>query len=116
MKHITLFALLFISSWASAQIISQYIETDSGSSPKGLEILNNTSSVIDFAVNNLIIEKGTNGGTPNPDFTINSGVLQPDEVLIVGTTDMQASATSNGVLFFEKNFTFNGNDALIYKA
>ena len=115
MKHITLFALLFISSMASAQIISQYVETDSGISPKGLEILNNTSSAIDFAIDNLIIEKGTNGGTPSPDFTIDSGVLQPDEVLIVGTIDMQASATSNGVLFFEKNFTFNGNDALILK-
>ncbi|MGX1025010.1 choice-of-anchor I family protein [Psychroflexus sp. MBR-150] len=115
MKHITLLALLLISSWASAQIISQYVETDSGTSPKGLEILNNTSVAIDFSVDNLIIEKGTNGGAPSSDFTIDSGVLQPGEVLVVGTIDMQPVATSNGVLFYEKAFTFNGDDALVLK-
>ncbi len=115
MKHITLFMLLLISSWASGQIISQYVETDSGSSPKGLEILNNTSAALDFSVDNLIIEKGTNGAAPIPDFTIDSGVLQPGEVLVVGTNDMQPAATTNGVLFYEKNFTFNGNDALVLK-
>ena len=115
MKHITFFALLFISSLASAQIISQYVETDSGTSPKGLEIWNNTENAIDFAVDNLTIEKGTNGATPITDFVIDSGVLQPDEVLIVGTIDMQTAATSNGVLFFEKAFSFNGDDALVLK-
>jgi predicted RecA/RadA family phage recombinase len=115
MKHITLLALLLISSWASAQIISQYVETDSGTSPKGLEILNNTSVAIDFSVDNLIIEKGTNGGAPSSDFTIDSGVLQPGEVLVVGTIDMQPVATSNGALFYEKAFTFNGDDALVLK-
>ncbi|RRO25306.1 choice-of-anchor I family protein [Flavobacteriaceae bacterium 14752] len=115
MKHITLFMLLLISSWASAQIISQYVETESGTSPKGLEILNNTPAAIDFSVDNLIIEKGTNGAAPSPDFTIDSGVLQPGEVLVVGTIDMQPAATANSVLFFEKNFTFNGDDALVLK-
>jgi len=116
MKHITLlFSFLLISISASAQIISQYVETDSGTSPKGIEIWNNTDASIDFSVENLFIEKGTNGGTPGLDFTIDNGVLQPDEVLIVGTIDMQPAATSNGVLFFEKSFTFNGDDALIIK-
>ncbi|MBS3737440.1 MAG: choice-of-anchor I family protein [Psychroflexus sp.] len=115
MKHFTLLTLLLISSWASAQIISQYVETDSGTSPKGLEILNNTSAALDFSVDNLIIEKGTNGAAPSPDFTIDSGVLQPGEVLVVGTIDMQPAATSNGVLFYEKSFTFNGDDALVLK-
>ncbi len=115
MKHITLLVLLLISSWASAQIISQYVETDSGTSPKGLEILNNTTTAIDFSVDNLIIEKGTNDATPSTDFTIDSGGLQPGEVLIVGTIDMQPVATANSVLFFDKNFTFNGDDALILK-
>jgi hypothetical protein len=98
-----------------AQIISQYVETDSGTSPKGLEIWNNTSVAIDFSVDNLIIEKGTNGGAPSSDFTIDSGVLQPGEVLVVGTIDMQPVATSNGALFYEKAFTFNGDDALVLK-
>ena len=115
MKKITILTLLLITNWVSAQIISQYVETDGGTSPKGIEVWNNTNTAIDFSANNLFIEKGTNGGTPSIDFTIDSGVLQPNEVLIVGTIDMQPAATANGVLFFEKNFTFNGNDALILK-
>lgn len=47
-----------ISISASAQIISQYIETESGTSPKGIEIWNNTASTLDFSIDNLVIEKG----------------------------------------------------------
>ncbi len=116
MKQITLMVcFLLISISASAQIISQYVETDSGTSPKGLEIWNNTNAAIDFSVDNLFIEKGTNGATPGLDFTIDSGVLQPNEVLIVGTIDMQPAAVANNVLFYEKNFTYNGDDALVVK-
>ncbi|MFO7702614.1 MAG: hypothetical protein R6V37_06460, partial [Psychroflexus maritimus] len=116
MKHITfLFTFLLVTSLASAQIISQYVETDSGTSPKGLEIWNNTNAAIDFSVDNLVIEKGTNGGEPSPDFTINTGVLQPNEVLVVGTSDMEDTAIENNVLFYQKNFTFNGDDALVIK-
>ncbi len=106
---------MLISISASAQIISQYVETDSGTSPKGIEIWNNTNASIDFSVDNLFIEKGTNGAAPSLDFTIDNGVLQPNEVLIVGTLDMQPAATANSVLFFEKDFTFNGDDALVIK-
>jgi len=116
MKHITLFfCFVLISISASAQIVSQYVETDSGTSPKGIEIWNNTNASIDFSVDNLLIEKGTNGAVPSLDFTIDNGVLQPNEVIIVGTIDMQAAATANSVLFFEKDFTFNGDDALVVK-
>jgi len=116
MKHINflLFSLL-ISISASAQIISQYVETESGTSPKGIEIWNNTDASIDFSVDNLFIEKGTNGATPSLDFSIDNGILQPNEVLIVGTIDMQSVATDNNVLFYEKSFTFNGDDALVIK-
>jgi len=49
---------ILISISASAQIISQYIETESGTSPKGIEIWNNTASTLDFSIDNLVIEKG----------------------------------------------------------
>ncbi len=115
MKHLNLFIFLLISTMASSQIISQYVETESGTTPKGLEIWNNTLSSIDFSVDNLNIEKGTNGAAPSLDFTIDTGVLLPGEVLIVGTSDMETVAIANGVLFYEKAFTFNGDDALVLK-
>lgn len=71
MKHITfLLCSLLISD--SAQIISQYVKIDSGTSTKGIEIWNNTSSVLDFSVDNLLIEKGTNGATPSLDLATNT--------------------------------------------
>jgi hypothetical protein len=116
MKKITLLLCLIMTSIsASAQIISQYIETDSGTSPKGIEIWNNTSSALDFSTDNLVIEKGTNGSAPAVDFTIDSGVLGPNEVLIIGTSDLQAAATANNVGFYDYSFTFNGDDALVVK-
>jgi 2',3'-cyclic-nucleotide 2'-phosphodiesterase (5'-nucleotidase family) len=117
MKTTTTLFLIYVlmSVSASAQIISQYVETDSGTSPKGIEIWNNTSSTLDFSVENLVIEKGTNGATPSPDYTLNTGTLAPDEVLIIGTTDLQDVATLNNVDFYDYGFTFNGDDALVVK-
>jgi|GEM_PF-6373960 len=43
MKRFTLLiSLLIMAGFTQAQIISQYIETNSGTSPKGIEIWNNT--------------------------------------------------------------------------
>lgn len=113
--------LLFISlmlmgiGTSKAQIISQYVETDSGTSPKGIEIWNNTGSSIDFSAHNLIIEKGVNGGTPSTDVTVDTGILAADDVLVIGTTDMQNTANANSATFIDKSFTFNGDDALVVK-
>jgi len=116
MKKITLLlCFLMLSYLTNAQIISQYIETDSGSSPKGIEIWNNTASTLDFSVDNLIIEKGTNGGAPSVDYTLSMGTLAPNAVLVIGTTDLQAIATANSADFYDYSFTFNGDDALIVK-
>jgi len=52
-----LFLLLIVSSHSWGQIISQYVETNSGTVPKGIEIWNNTASTLDFSTNNLIIQK-----------------------------------------------------------
>jgi hypothetical protein len=106
---------LFYFIPASGQIISQYIETSSGSTPKGIEIWNNTSTDLNFASNNLVIEKGTNGAAPSADFTINSGTLQPWKVLVIGTSDLQSITESNSSMFLLKAFTFNGDDALVIK-
>ncbi len=106
---------LVLSPSLRGQIISQYIETNSGSTPKGIEIWNNTASVLDFSTNNLVIEKGTNGATPSVDFTLSSGTLAVGEVLVIGTTDLQTTTTNNGAAFHLENFTFNGDDALVVK-
>lgn len=110
--------LLAFVTIGQGQIISQYVETDSGTSPKGIEIWNNTASILDFSANNLVILKGTNGATPSADNTINSGTLASGEVMVIGTTDIETYLSANGlsaVTFVNKPFTFNGNDALVVK-
>lgn len=96
-----------------SQIISQYVETESGTSPKGMEIWNNSKDTLRFASYPLSVWKGTNGADPKLDFILEEGILAPTRVLIIGTSDMEASAANHGATFFEKNFTFNGDDALV---
>ncbi|HDO26916.1 MAG TPA: DUF5017 domain-containing protein, partial [Bacteroidetes bacterium] len=107
-----LIAFLAISINGWGQIISQYVETSSGTSPKGIEIWNNTGSTLDFSTNNLIIKKGTNGGAPATDYTLSSGTLASGDVIVIGTSDMQSITEANGSVFYLKAFTFNGDDAL----
>jgi hypothetical protein len=115
-RHLSLTILLILYFSSSfGQIISQYIETSAGTTPKGIEIWNNTALELNFASNNLVIEKGTNGAIPSLDFTINSGTLQPGKVVVIGTSDLQTTTVSNGSLFYLKSFTFNGDDALVIK-
>jgi hypothetical protein len=51
-------------------LISQYVETNSGTTPKGIEIWNPTANPIDFSVTSLDVLKGTNEHSkpkhPNP--------------------------------------------------
>lgn len=97
-------------------IISQYIETNSGTTPKGIEIMNVSGSPIVFSgVNNLEIFQGTNGGTCNSLVNIISGTLAVDEVWVIGTSDLTAYAIANGTNLSgttDQTFTFNGDDAL----
>ena len=109
------FLLLLISNISYGQIISQYIETNSGTVPKGIEIWNNTSGVLDFSANNLVVEKGNNGETPSTDFTLSAGTLAVGDVIVIGTSNMQATTEENGATFYLKGFTFNGDDALVIK-
>lgn len=107
--------LIFSVSLVWGQIISQYIETDSGTTPKGIEIWNNTNGVLDFSTNNLVVEKGTNGGTPSTDYTLNSGTLAVGAVCVIGSSDLETVTVANGAVFYVKAFTFNGDDALVIK-
>ncbi|NBW70349.1 MAG: T9SS C-terminal target domain-containing protein [Bacteroidetes bacterium] len=104
--------LIWLSTPINAQIISQYIETESGTSPKGIEIWNNTDNVLDFSLFPLRVLKGTNGGALRLDFELNEGTLAPTEVIVIGTSDMQLSTEWNEAPFYQENFTFNGDDAL----
>ncbi|MCF6212547.1 MAG: T9SS type A sorting domain-containing protein [Flavobacteriaceae bacterium] len=96
----------------NSQIISQYIDTDSGTTPKGIEIWNNTNATLDFSTNNLVIKKGVNGAAPATDFTLNTGTLVAKAVIVIGKVELQATTEANGAVFYLKNFTFNGDDAL----
>ncbi|MCF8307778.1 MAG: DUF5017 domain-containing protein [Bacteroidales bacterium] len=114
MKKFTFLILAFfgVGILGHAQIISQYIETNSGTEPKGIEIWNNTDSQLDFNANTLLIEQGTNGNPLSEEYTLESGTLDAGDVLVIGTSDLQATTEGNGADFYEHTFQFNGNDAL----
>jgi hypothetical protein len=105
--------ILFAQVASKAQIISQHIETSSGTTPKGIEIWNNTTDTLRFNTHNLVIKKGTNGAVPAVDFTLSTGILAPNAVIVIGTLDMKTITEANGSVFHEKAFTFNGDDALV---
>jgi hypothetical protein len=97
-------------------MISQYIETNSGTTPKGVEIFNYGATDIVFSAgNNLQVFQGTNGGACSAKVGITSGTLRAGEVWVIGTTNLTAFAISNGDDLSgttNYNFQFNGDDAL----
>lgn len=117
--NISVFSLItFFSFNMNGQIISQYIDTDGGTSPKGIEIWNNTASTLDFSINNLVVEKGTNGNAPSADATITAGTLTPNAVIVIGTSGIGSYLINEGlavVTYLSEPFTFNGDDALVVK-
>lgn len=103
---------------ANAQIISQYVETNMGVSPKGIEIWNNTPLALDFETSNLIVQVGTNGTALINLVTVNTGSLEPGAVLVIGTAEIGTWLTNQGltaVRFIQFTFVFNGDDALAIK-
>lgn len=120
-KTLLLTAALGLAS-ASVQanlLFSQYIETDSGTTPKGIEIWNSGATDIDFSVKGLIVEKGVNGGAPASDFTLSTGILAAGDVWVIGTSDigtyLETTFGVGVVNYSDKSFTFNGDDALVLK-
>jgi hypothetical protein len=106
---------LSISAQA-ALVISQYVETDAGIIPKGIELWNSGANAIDFSTTTLTILKGLNGVALSPDFTLSTGSLASGAVMVVGTSDIGDYLTntfgSGTIQFHLEGFTFNGNDAL----
>ena len=117
MKYKLLLITLLVCGIGWGQIISQYVETNSGSTPKGIEIWNNTGSTLNFSTNNLIIQQGTNGAAVSTVVTINNGTLDSGGVIVIGTSDIGTYLTGQGLtgLFTSYNFSFNGDDALVVK-
>ena len=67
--------LLFHSTLFGQLVISQYIETNSGTAPKGIEVWNASCSTIDFAATPLRFTKVSNGGVFNLLVLVNTGLL-----------------------------------------
>lgn len=96
-------------------MFSQYIETNSGTDPKGVEIYNNSGVNIDFSITPLEVFKGTNGAACSNDVTVSSGILLAGEVWVIGTVNLVTYAQNNGANLSGttiEGFTFNGDDAL----
>ncbi|MHA7841795.1 MAG: lamin tail domain-containing protein [Winogradskyella sp.] len=117
-NYLSLILLLCALNFGFGQsdvIISQYIETNSGTTPKGIEIFNVSGVPINFAVNNLEIFQGTNGTACNSLVNITSGTLAADEVWVIGTSNLTSYATTNGTDLSgttDYPFAFNGDDAI----
>jgi hypothetical protein len=104
-------------SFGQGFVISQYIETNTGSTPKGIEIYNNTGATINFTpANALTVHQGTNGAALGSALvTVSTGSLANQAVMVIGTADIGTYLSANGlgsVLFITQAFTFNGDDAL----
>ena len=115
---LTLATVVALSTGAQAQLLlSQYVETNTGSTPKGIELWNAGSTTIDFGVTGLTVLKGTNGAAPSSDFTLNSGSLAAGAVIVIGSSDigvyLDNTFGAGTVQYALKPFTFNGDDSLV---
>ena len=88
-------------------LISQYIETDSGTTPKGIEIWNASAADLTFdsGANLLNVKVGVNGAAATSVLQVASGTLAAGSVWVIGTSDMSPDIT--------QAFTFNGDDAIV---
>jgi len=104
-------------------LISRYIDTSSGSTPKGLQLWNVSGETIDFSTDPLEVFTSFNGGAATSTTTVDTGMLAADDILIVGASDdegdpddlgTKADACVPEVRFVEEqgNTWFNGNDAV----
>lgn len=118
MKTVFLAFFLLVTFATKAQIISQYVETDSGTTPLGIELWNNTADTLKFATNNLVIKIGTNGGTPTTIHTRAGGTLAPGAVMVFQKgLEISTYMNSQGITDVSKinvgSLAFDGNDAII---
>lgn len=108
-------------SFSQSIVISQYIKTNSGTTPKGIEIFNISGADIVFsAVNKLEVFQGTNGAALTLTVSISLGTLPKDGVWVIGTNagganDLIPYIISNGFPAAQTTafvFQFNGDDSL----
>jgi hypothetical protein len=102
-------------SFTSSVVISQYVDTESGTTPKGIEVWNVSGSTIDFSTTSLVVNRYANGSTSaTEEANISSGTLAADAVMVIGGSDLSTHMSSNfsSVLFINDSFSFNGDDAL----
>jgi len=115
---ITIAATIMIATSSNAQVlISQYVETESGTTPKGLEIWNASGADIDLSTSNIQIYQGTNGAAllAVTSTLLNTGTFLRNSVIVIGTADIGTYLTNNGlasVRFVTSSLTFNGDDSL----
>jgi len=119
MKRLFLLMALLLGLGAKGQsdiIISQYIETSVGSSPKGIEIANVSGNDIFLSpANRIQIFIGSNGTSCTSIVNVSTGVLLANEVWVIGTSDLENYALANGTGISgatDYSFTFNGDDAI----
>ena len=113
----TFFSFAVVSSLSASLVISQYIETNSGSHPKGIEIWNPTVSSIDFTASALTINIGFNGAaSTSTRATVSTGSLAAGDVMVVGSQILgdYLSATTGleSTAFVAASMTMNGDDAV----
>ena len=101
--------------FSSSLIISQYVDTGSGSTPKGIELWNVSGSQIDFSVTELIVNRFANGSSSaTEEAKVSTGTLAAGAVMVIGGSDLQQFMSVNHPtkLFIDDSFFFNGDDAL----
>ncbi len=88
-------------------LISQYTETDSGTTPKGIEIWNASAADLTFdsGANLLNVKVAMNGTAATSVLTVASGTLAAGDVWVIGTSDMSPDVVVP--------FQFNGDDAVV---
>ena len=130
MKKILISVVLF-PLFSFGQIISQYVETNSGTQPKGIEIYNNTGNTLTFDASTPLefyYAIGSNSGGSNAgaaystpsiinSATINNTTLAPGEVLVVGSSNMESYVNTNNSQCYFKSYkwAFNGDDQITVK-
>ena len=107
----------------NGQIISQYVETNTGTQPKLIEIYNNTGATLNFDTDTggtwLYVKYRSNAGNESNKEIIKTGSLAPGEVIVLGPSEATAAGVKTQVLannpnvrYIEETWYFNGNDQI----
>jgi hypothetical protein len=111
-----LFVLITAGNLATAGqvFISQYVDTDFGTSPKGIELFN-AGPGFDLSSSPIHVYQYTNANLdPKKVATLDSGFFASGMSYVIGTEDIGNYMKGSYIRtpFLHDNLTFNGNDAL----